>query len=61
MSFLKTLEYLFRTQDLYAVLGVDKSQPDRAKAVQTAFDRKARKYRPDKRYGDKKKYEVRIL
>ena len=61
MSFLKSLEYFFGTQDLYAVLGVDKGQPDREKAVQTAFDRKALKYRPDKRHGNKKKYEVRLL
>ena len=61
MSFLKTLEYLFGTQDLYAVLGVDKGQPDRAKAVQTAFDRKALRYRPEKRNGNKKKFEVRLL
>ena len=61
MSFLKTLKYMFRTQDLYAVLGVNKAQSDRAEAVQTAFDRKARKYRPDKRHGNKKKFEVRLL
>ena len=61
MSFLKTLEYMFRTQDLYVVLGVDKGQPDRAEAVQAAFDMKALRYRPDKRNGNKKKYEVRLL
>lgn len=54
MSFLKTLKYMFRTQDLYAVLGVNKAESDRAEAVQTAFDRKAKRC-----HG--KKYEVRIL
>ena len=56
MSFLTTLEYMFGTQDLYAVLGVNKAWSDRTEAVQTAFDRKARRYQ-----GNNKKYKVRLL
>ena len=54
---------MFGTQDLYAVLGVNKAWSDRSEAVQTAFDRKAQRYQSNnKRYQrNNKKYKVRLL